>query len=130
GNFVPNLASAAQFGQTTANYAFNQPVTTTGTFSPGARSALTETGFFGGIMTHTTNPTTGSPYVLGGGTVVQTDPVSTRVAATFGGTDPFTSAQSGINSVVISFGSLPSSITGNYSRSTFIDNNNYRALER
>ena len=129
GNFQPNLASAAQFGQTTVDYAFNQPVTSGGNFTPGTRSALAETGFFGGIMTHTTNPTTGSPYVLSGNTMVQTDPASNRVAATFGGTDPFTSAQSGIRSMVLNFGSLPTQITSNYSRSAFIDNNNYAAHE-
>jgi trimeric autotransporter adhesin len=129
GNFVPNLASAAQFGQTTTNYAFNQPVTAAGTFTPGTRSALSETGFFGGIMTHTTNPTTGSPYALSGGTIVQTDPVSNRVAATFTGADPFTAAQSGIHSMVLQFGSLPSASISAYGRSVFIDNNNYSAME-
>jgi hypothetical protein len=129
GNFVPNLVSAAQFGTTTANYAFNQPVTSTAMFTPGARSALNETGFFGGVMSHTTNPTSGSPYILTGGTVVQTDPVASRVAATFTGTDPFTSGQSGISSAVLQFGSLPTSGGRNYSRSTFVDNNTYAALE-
>ena len=129
GNFVQNLASASQFGTTTVDYAFNQPVTSAGTFTPGTRSGLAETGFFGGIMTHTTNPTTGSPYVLSGNTIVLTDPVSNRVAATFTGTDPFTSASSGISSMVLQFGSLPTTITSNYGRSAFIDNNNYAANE-
>jgi hypothetical protein len=80
-------------------------------------------------MSHTTNPTTGSPYIITGGTVVQTDPVTSRVAATFSGTDPFTSGQSGISSMVLQFGSLPSSGGRNYSRSIFVDNNNYSALE-
>jgi hypothetical protein len=79
-------------------------------------------------MAHTASPTTGSPYVLTGGTAVQTDPASNRVAATFAGGDPFTSRQSGVNSMVLQFGSLPSS-GRNYSRSTYIDNNNYAALE-
>ena len=47
-NFVPALATAAQFGATTVNYAFNQPVTATslpanvGT----TREALNEIGLF------------------------------------------------------------------------------------
>jgi hypothetical protein len=129
GNFAQNMATANPFGGTSVNYAFNQPVTTAGTFAPGARSALAETGFFGGIMTHTTTPTTGSPYVLFGTTAVVTDPVANRVAATFAGADPFTAAQSGISSMVLNFGSLSSQITANYNRSAFIDNNNYVALE-
>ncbi len=129
GNFVQNLATAAQFGQTNVNFAFNQPVTNAGTFTPTARSALNETGFFGGIMSSTTNPTSGSPYALIGTTVVATDPVSNRVQATFAGTDPFTSAQSGINSMVLQFGSLPSTSTSAYGRSVFIDNSIYAAAE-
>ncbi len=66
--------------------------------------------------------------MLTGITSVQTDPVSSRVAATFTGTDPFTSAQSDVNSMVLQFGSLPAS-GSNCSRSTFIDNNLYGALE-
>ena len=59
-------------------------------------------------MSSTTNPTSGSPYALIGTTLMATDPVSNRVQATFAGTDPFTSAQIGINSMVLQFGSLPS----------------------
>jgi hypothetical protein len=80
-------------------------------------------------MTHTTNPAAGSPYILTGGTFVQTDPATSRVAATFAGTDPFTSGQSGISSMVLQFGALPSTGARNYSRSIFVDNNNFSALE-
>jgi hypothetical protein len=130
-NFVPDLASVSQFGQSAnTSYAFNQPVTSTGTFTPGTRSALNETGYFGGLMIRSSNLTlTGNPYVLTGATAVQTDPASDRVAATFAGTDPFTPSQSGITSMVLQFGSLPSSSPLNYSRSVFVDNNTFAALE-
>jgi hypothetical protein len=130
GSFVPALALAAQFGATTANYAFNQPVTTTPLPAnvPGTRQALNEAGYFGGIMTHTTNPTTGSPYVLTG-TVspLQSTLANSRVAATFTGADPFTPGQSGINSMVLSFGD----VTGgtNSSRGTYINNNIFAATD-
>jgi hypothetical protein len=131
GQTVLTLASANPFGQTTSNYAFNQPVTAT-TLPSGigaSRSALNETGYFGAIMTHSMNPIAGSPYILTGATSVQTDPASSRIAATFAGSDPFTAAQSGINSLVLSFGSLPAAGQSSHTRSTFIDNNTYAALE-
>lgn len=130
GHSAPQLATAAQFGQSNANYAFNQPVTTAGTFTPGQRSAQSQTGFFGGVVAYTATPssTAGNPYVFTGSTAVQTDPASNRVAATFAGGDPFTANQSGANSAVLQFGSLPAS-GRNYSRSVYVDNNNYAALE-
>ncbi|MBV9586000.1 MAG: hypothetical protein JO213_14080 [Alphaproteobacteria bacterium] len=68
-HFAPQQATAAQFGQSNANYAFNQPVTATGNFTPGQRAALNQTGFFGGVMARTANPSasSSSPYVLTGG---------------------------------------------------------------
>ena len=79
-------------------------------------------------MTHTTNPTTGSPYVLTG-TVspLQSTLATNRVAATFTGADPFTAGQSGINSLVLSFGD----VTGgtNASRGTYINNDIYAATD-
>ena len=137
-NFVPKLATALPFspaynssgGQPAPLYAFNQPVTAAPLPSNVGvtRSALNESGYFGGIME--TGGFGGTPvsYVLTGTTSVQTDPVSSRVAATFKGKDPFTSAQSDVNSMVLQFGSLPAS-GSNRSRSTFIDNNLYGALE-
>jgi trimeric autotransporter adhesin len=130
---APALATVNQFGQSSTNYAFNQPVTATGTFTPGAQSALNETGYFGGIMMHSTSPATGSVYALGGTTLVQTDPATNRLAATFTGADPFTggtgAGKSGINSMVLQFGSLPTTDTRNYNRSIYIDNNTYAADE-
>jgi len=130
GNFLPSVATAAQFGQATVNYAFNQPVTATalpanvGTNRP----ALNESGYFGGIMTHTTNPTTGSPYVLAGVvSPLQSSPLSNnRLAATFTGSDPFTASQSGISSMVLNFGSL---LGGTPTRGVYIDNNIYAATD-
>jgi hypothetical protein len=129
GAYVPALASAAQFGATTASYAFNQPVTTTPlpANAAGTQQNLNETGYFGGIMTHTTNPTAGSPYVLTGTTAVQSTVSNNRIAATFAGSDPFTSAQSGITSMVLIFGDNTSGT--NASRGTYIDNNIYAATD-
>jgi hypothetical protein len=136
-NFVPALATQQIFqsgsGLTSTNFAFNQPVTAA-TLPTGIgtnRSALNETGFFGGIMQCCSiNAQTNAiiNYAVLGETFVQTDPVSSRVAATFVGTDPFTSAQSGLNAIELNFGSLPNS-GGDFARSTFIDNNIFAALE-
>jgi hypothetical protein len=130
-NLSPQLAAASQFGQTTVNYAFNQPVTATtlpanvGT----TRQALNESGFFGGIMTHTTNPATGSPYVLAGAvSPLQSTTTNNRLTATFTGSDPFTSAQSGINSMVLNFGGLATG-AGTFIRGVYIDNNIYAAVD-
>jgi trimeric autotransporter adhesin len=129
GNFVPALASATQYGASTTatNYAFNQPVTaaTVPSNVGVTRSALNESGYFGGIMQTNAGATS---YVLTGTASVQSDPTTSRVAATFAGADPFTSAQSGLASAVLQFGSLPSQ-GSNGARSTFIDNNIYAALE-
>ncbi|HZT86401.1 MAG TPA: FecR domain-containing protein [Stellaceae bacterium] len=121
------LASAAQFGQTTANYAFNQPALATATPSTvGSQTqSLNESGFFGGIMTHTTNPATGSPYVISGTTTVGSVAASDRLSAVFSGSDPFTAAQSGLNNLVLSFGSTTSQTNGAFG--TYIDNNLYGA---
>ena len=130
GNYVPALASAAQSGATTANYGFNQPATTAPLPStvPGTRQALAEAGFFGGIMSHTANPNTGSPYVLTGAVApLQSTLNNDRVAATFTGGDPFTSAQSGINSVVLNFGDVTAGT--NSSRGTYINNQIYAATD-
>ena len=131
GQTVMQLASASSFGQSTSNYAFNQPATATAlpTGIGASRSALNETGYFGGIMAFSASPTTGSPYILSGTTALQTDPASSRIAASFSGNDPFTAAQSGLNSLTLNFGSLPGQGTSSYSRSTFIDNNTYAAAE-
>jgi len=98
--------------------------------APGQRSL--KPAFFGGIMQCcSTNARTNAVIqypVLGEIAALQTDPVSSRVAATFVGTDPFTSTQSGLNAIELNFGSLPNS-GSNLSRSTFIDNNTFAALE-
>jgi hypothetical protein len=65
--------------------------------------------------------------VLTGGAAVQTFPSDNRVAATFGGTDPFTQSQSHLSSMVLEFGNNTTGLSN--SRTTFIDNNIYAALE-
>jgi trimeric autotransporter adhesin len=127
GGTLVQLASACTVGiSACTNYGFNQPATATALPSGigATRTALTETGYFGGII-----KAGGTPVALNGATAIQTDPTSSRVAAVFSGSDPFTAAQSGINSLVLQFGSLPSQGQSSRSRSAFIDNNNFGALE-
>jgi trimeric autotransporter adhesin len=136
GNFSLNSATALPVsqafgsgGQPFPTYAFNQPVTTT-TLPSGVgrvRLAVKEAGFFGGIME--LGGFFGAPtsYVLTGGTSVQTFPSDNRVAATFGGIDPFTQSQSRLSSIVLEFGNNTTGLSN--SRTTFIDNNIYAALE-
>jgi trimeric autotransporter adhesin len=134
GNFSLNLANAATYNPPNGSiqntqYAFNQPVLATSLPSGvgTARSALSEAGFFGGVM----ECCNGSrPYALTGSVRLQTDPASSQLAATFVGTDPFTSlgSKSGLSALQLNFGSLPSQGVG-HSRSTFIDNNIYAAMD-
>jgi trimeric autotransporter adhesin len=134
GNFSLNLANAfpdspAGYASGGTNYAFNQPVT--GIPLPSnvgvTRSALNEAGYFGGIMQLGGQRGTPTFYILTGGTYVQTFPSDNRVAATFGGTDPFTQSQSRLSSMVLEFGNNTAGLSN--SRTTFIDNNIYAALE-
>jgi len=128
--YVPATASAGQFGQTTASYAFNQPALTAAlpTGVGTNRTSLNEQGFFGGLMSFTGNLSTpGNPYVLAGTTTVTSNVNNNRVAAMFTGFDPFTPAQSNISSMVLQFGNVtPNS---NSSRGTFVDNNIYAATD-
>jgi hypothetical protein len=129
GNFSLNKAAATPFtppSSTTSNYAFNQPVTaTTLPANVGVtRTALNETGYFGGVMNTTAST---APYVLTGSTSVQTFPSTNRVAATFTGTDPFTSSTSGLNGLTLQFGALSTGVSDG--RTAFIDNNIYAATE-
>jgi hypothetical protein len=139
GNFSFNTASAQNDipggGQVpTTTYAFNQPVLAT-TLPSGVgitRSALNESGYFGGVMLNCCGTTY---YAITGTTTLQTDPVSSRLAATFAGTDPYVNngSNSGLQALTLNFGSLPSVGQGlqglNYARSTFIDNNIFAAAE-
>lgn len=138
GNPVLQLASAGTYqsgvGVSTTNYAFNQPVTTTPlpASASGARQALTESGYFGGIMQCcSTNSQTNAiiSYAVAGGTVVQTFPSDNRVVATFAGVDPFTQAQSGVNEVELQFGVPNTPGVIGYGRSTYINNQIYAAAE-
>jgi len=131
GNFSLNLASAEAYNGSIQNtqYAFNQPVLATSLPSGvgSARSALTESGFFGGVMECCGTP---RAYALTGSVGLQTDPASSQLAAAFVGTDPFTSSgsKSGLNVLQLNFGSLPSQGVA-HARSTFIDNNIYGAMD-
>jgi hypothetical protein len=132
-NYVQTLANADPYvagsGLGNVQYAFNQPVIAGAVpASVGVdRSALAETGYFGGIMQTGASSGTIRNFVVTGALGLQTDPVSSRLASTFGGGDPFTPRQSGVSSITLNFGSLPPGV--GYSRSTFIDNNTYAAAE-
>lgn len=130
GDFNTQLATASQFGQTAASYAFNQPATATAlpAAATGNRVDLNEAGFFGGLVAFSGNTNTaGNPYVLTGVTAVSATTNNNRVAATFVGTDPFTPNQSGINTAVLNFGD----VTGgtNSSRGTYVNSNVYGATD-
>jgi hypothetical protein len=111
---------------TAASYAFNQPVTAIPLpANVGVtRSALNETGWFGGIMKCCA---ANSNFVLTGPVTLQSDPTSSRLAAQFVGSDPFTTQPSGFSQLVLNFGSLPPVV--GLSHSTFIDNNLFAAAE-
>ena len=126
-NFQQQLATAAPYGQPATNYAFNNPVVSNGTLSPGSRTSQGLTGFFGGIMyPNFPGSGQGSPYVLQGVTAVATNPANNTVQAVFGGTDPFTPGTSGIDNMTISFGNVSGRA---FARSTFIDDTRYAAAE-
>ncbi len=127
-NFVPNkTAVQTPLGGTSSNYAFNQPATPTVTPSTqfGVRTPGTTTysGSFGGIMYPVVGGKLASPYAATGTTSVTTDATNNRVAATFTGADAFNAKGA---TLAVQFGS----ITGNgRSRSAFVDNARYAALE-
>lgn len=126
-NFQQQLATAAPYGQPATNYAFNNPVVSNGTLSPGSRTSQGLTGFFGGIMyPNFPGSGQGSPYVLQGVTAVATNPANNTVQAVFGGTDPFTPGTSGISNMTIAFGNVSGRA---FARSTFIDDTRYAAAE-
>jgi hypothetical protein len=134
GSLTLQLASAAQFGATTAGYGFNQPALATAvpaSVSSATRQNLNETGFIGGLMTFTSNVSTpGNPYALFGSSSVITTANNFRSQATFVGTDPFTSSQSSINTLVLNFGAAPQNAAGiDASRGTYINNNIYAATD-
>jgi hypothetical protein len=135
GNFSLHTASASPFtppSSTTFSYGFNQPVTAaslpSGVCTTAAcRPQLVETGYFGGIMR--TSAGAGTSYALTGANVVATYPSDNRVFAGFAGYDPFTSTQSGLNSVLLYFGAPGVPGVNGYGRSTYVNNQIYAATE-
>jgi trimeric autotransporter adhesin len=132
-NFVPNQnANQIPLGSTTTTpYAFNQPATATPltpTTQLGTRTTQLSPnayqGYFGGIM-NTGVP--GSPYTTYAATgtaTVQTNATTNRVQATFMGADAF--APAGTNDLTVQFGGFTGT---SRSRSTFVDDARYAALE-
>jgi hypothetical protein len=130
GSFTQALATASQFGQPTANYAFNQPVIAKSlpANANDPRQALNETGYFGGLLTFSGNTSLpGNPYVLSGTTAVQSTLNNNRVASTFTGSDPFTATQSGVHSMVLAFGSTNGADSAGFG--TYVNNTVYAALD-
>jgi hypothetical protein len=130
-NPVQQVADSAPLGRATTTYAFNQPAVATSvpsTITGVSRTTQTLSGSFGGIMYPNTVATgqLGSPYPVTGNATVSTNATNNRVAVTLTGSDPLTSATSGINSLVVKFGS----VTGNgFARSAFINDNVFAAAE-
>ena len=123
-NFQQRLATASPFNGSATNYAFTQPAVATALPPnvPSTRTTQTQSGWFGGTMF----PRPGNPYVLQGAVALATDATTNRVAATFAGTDPFTSTTSGINSAGINFGT----VSGRpFARTAFIDDRVFGAAE-
>jgi trimeric autotransporter adhesin len=121
-NFVTATDNFSANG-TTTNYAFNQ-VATASAVPAGvgvARSALSEAGFFGGLMVSGT-----TRYALNGVTGVASNPTTNTVALDLVGGDFLTPSSSGVSSISMNFGT---SSGRNFSRSTFIDNNTYGAVD-
>jgi hypothetical protein len=113
---------------TTATYNFNIPAvaTTLPAIGSGSQTTQSLTGFSGGIMNVIANGAA-TPYAVFGATSIQTDATNLQIAAQLVGTDPFTPAASGVNSLVLSFGSLQPGNTG--ARQGYINDNLFGALE-
>jgi hypothetical protein len=129
-NPVQQLATAVPLGGSAANYAFNHPGVATSvpsTISGASRTTQTLSGWFGGIMyPNIVGTGMGFPYPVAGSATVSTNATSNRLTAALSGTDPLTSSTSGINNLVVNFGSL----TGdNFARSTFINDAVFAAVE-
>ena len=125
----------APFPDSPAGYASRPPTTASTSRLPRPRprplspspAGVGEAGFFGGISRTDSQSQHREPLCAdrrGGSVAIPL--TNDRVAATFTGGDPFTSAQSGINSVVLSFGNNTAGT--NSSRGTFINNKIYAAL--
>ncbi len=123
---MPNqVASQIPLGGTASNYAFNHPATATPVNSSaalGTRTTQTLSGYFGGIMYPVVGNSPGSPYVATGTTTVMTNATTNRVAASF--TGDATAGTTVLNS--IQFGGFSGT---SRSRSTFVDDARYAALE-
>ncbi|MGH7092638.1 MAG: hypothetical protein ACREFB_03785 [Stellaceae bacterium] len=110
------------------NYNFVQPVTATTLPAIGSGPQISQnlTGFVGGTMTANQNETT-TPYAVIGGIGIQTDATNLQVAGTIAAGDPFTQSQSGVNSIILSYGSLTPGGTG--ARQGYINDNLFGMLE-
>jgi hypothetical protein len=130
-NPVQQLAASAPLGRATTTYAFNQPAVATSvssTITGVSTTTQTLSGSFGGIMYPNTVATgqLGSPYPVTGSATVSTNATNNRVAATLTGSDPLTSSTSGVNSLVVNFGS----VSGNgFACSAFINDHMFAAAE-
>jgi hypothetical protein len=120
------LASQVPLGGTAVNYAFNQPVTAATLPSNVGASRTTQTlsGYFGGIMSpQVVGSGFPTPYAVTGTATIPTDATNNRLGATtFSGGDPF-----GPNTLTLNFGRSQAGTTR--INSTFIDNNNFSAVE-
>jgi hypothetical protein len=124
-NRQTSTSSEIPYGATTTSYGFAQPVlAATLPANVGVnRTSQTLTGNFGGVMYPQTAGSVGSPYAVTGTTSITTVAPTGSLTSTFSGGDPF-----GTNTVVLQFGFTPN-FTNTRLSSTFIDNNNFSAVE-
>lgn len=129
GTQLPSTAQEInpQTGDVT-NYNFVQPATATTlpSIGSGPQTSHNLVGFAAGTMTAYQNGQA-LPYTVIGGTGIQTDAQNLQIAGTIAVGDPFTASQSGVNSMVLSFGTLTPGGTG--ARQGYINDNLFGVLE-
>ena len=116
-----------------AQYQFVVPAivpTTPPTVPAGANTPQQNlTGYFGGVMTKEPGSGTGSPipYALTGTANITTTAANGQVAATLNGSDPLTAGTSGVNSMVLAYGSTATGATN--ARIAYVNDNLFAVME-
>jgi len=87
------------------------------------------TGYFGGVMTKEPGTGAGSPipYALSGTANITTTAANGQVAATLNGSDPLTAGASGVNSMILAYGSTATGATN--ARIAYVNDNLFAVME-
>ncbi|MGA8380930.1 MAG: FecR domain-containing protein [Stellaceae bacterium] len=87
------------------------------------------TGYFGGIMTKEPGTGAGSPtpYALSGTANITTTAANGQVAATLAGSDPLTAGASGVNSMILAYGSTATGATN--ARIAYVNDKLFAVME-